>query len=69
VKPILVPVPFGVWHSLAWLAEMLPGAPVSRNQVELMQIDTIASPSLPGFADLGISPRPMEALLQSMLRP
>ena len=69
VKPILVPVPFGVWHALAWLAEMLPGAPVTRNQVELMQIDTVASPSLPGFADLEISPRPMEALLQSMLGP
>src|SRR5204862_5465122 len=68
VKPILMPVPFGVWHALAWLAEMLPGAPITRNQVELMQIDTVASPSLPGFADLGLSPRPMEALLQSMLR-
>jgi NADH dehydrogenase len=69
VKPILVPVPFGVWHALAWVAEVLPGAPVTRNQVELMQVDTIASPSLPSFADLGISPRPMEAVLQSMLRP
>lgn len=69
VKPTLVPVPFGVWHALAWVAEVLPGAPVTRNQVELMQVDTIASPSLPSFADLGISPRPMEAVLQSMLRP
>ena len=69
MRPILMPVPFGVWHALAWLAEMLPGAPVTRNQVELMQIDTVASPSLPGFADLGISPRPMEAVLQSMLGP
>ena len=69
VKPFLVPVPFGVWHALAWVAEVLPGAPVTRNQVELMQVDTVASPSLPGFAELGISPRPMEAVLQSMLRP
>ena len=69
VNPILVPVPFGVWHALAWVAEMLPGAPVTRNQVELMQVDTVASPSLPGFAELGISPRPMEIVLQSMLRP
>jgi NADH dehydrogenase len=69
VKPILVPVPFGVWHALAWVAEMLPGAPVTRNQVELMQVDTVASPSWPGFADLGISPRPLESVLQSMLRP
>lgn len=69
VKPILVPVPFGVWHALAWVAEVLPGAPITRNQVELMQVDTVASPSMPGFADLGISPRPMESVLQSMLRP
>src|SRR5436190_12814236 len=68
VKPILVPVPFGNWHGIARVAEMLPGAPVTRNQVELMQVDTVASPSLPGFADLGISPRPMEAVLESMLR-
>ena len=69
VKPILVPVPFGVWHALAWLAEVLPGAPITRSQVDLMQVDTVASPSLPGFADLGVSPRPMESVLQSMLRP
>ena len=69
VKPFLVPVPFGVWHALALVAEVLPGAPVTRNQVELMQVDTVASPSLPGFAELGISPRPMEAVIQSMLRP
>ena len=68
VKPILVPVPFGAWYGIARVAEMLPGAPVTRNQVELMEIDTVVSPALPGFADLGISPRPMEAVLESMLR-
>ena len=47
---------------------MLPGSPVTRNQVELMQIDTVAASGLPGFADLGISPQPMEEVLQSMLR-
>ncbi len=68
VKPILVPVPFGAWHGIARVAEMLPDAPVTRNQVELMEIDTVVSPALPGFADLGILPRPMEAVLESMLR-
>jgi NADH dehydrogenase len=67
VKPILVPVPFAAWHGMAWIAEMLPGAPVTRNQVELMQIDTVVAPGLPGFAELGISPRPMEEVLESML--
>jgi hypothetical protein len=65
---MLVPVAFAAWHGIAWIAEMLPGAPITRNQVELMQIDTVAAPGVPGFADLGISPRPMEEVLQSMLR-
>jgi hypothetical protein len=52
---------------MAWIAEMLPGAAVTRNQVELMQIDTVATPGLPDFGDVGISPRAMEEVLQSML--
>jgi len=44
------------------------GAPITRNQVELMQVDTVASPALPGFDDLRISPRSLEAALESMLR-
>jgi NADH dehydrogenase len=68
VKPILLPVPFAAWHALAWVGEMLPGAPVTRNQVELMEIDTVAVPDVPGFAELGISPRAMEEVLQDMLR-
>ena len=68
VKRILVPVPFATWHGLAWVAEMLPGAPVTRNQVELMEIDTIVSGNFPGFAELGITPRAMEEVLQGILR-
>jgi uncharacterized protein YbjT (DUF2867 family) len=68
VKPIMAPVPFAAWHGMAWIAEMLPGAPVTRNQVDLMEIDTVASPCVPGLADLGISPRPMEEVLHDMLR-
>lgn len=68
VKRVLVPVPFAAWHALAWVAEMLPGAPVTRNQVQLMEIDTVASADVPGFAELGISPRAIEEVLQSILR-
>ena len=68
VRCILVPVPFAAWHALAGVAEMLPGAPVTRTQVELMQINTVVSADVPGFADLGISPRAMEEVLQSILR-
>jgi uncharacterized protein YbjT (DUF2867 family) len=64
----LVPLPFPAWHALAAIAEMLPSPPITRNQVELMQIDTVASPGLPGFEALGIAPRPVEDVLRQILR-
>jgi len=68
VKRMFMPVPFAAWHGLARVAEMVPGAPVTRNQVELMEIDTVVSGKFPGFADLGISPKGMEETLQAILR-
>lgn len=68
LKPVLVPVPFAAWHALAWFAEMLPSPPITRNQVELMQVDTVPSPKMPGFEDLGISPHSVEEILQEILR-
>src|SRR6266403_944893 len=44
LSPLLVPIPFAVWQALAWASEMFPGPPLTRNQVELMQIDTVSSP-------------------------
>jgi NADH dehydrogenase len=55
------------WHALAWASEMLPGPRLTRNQVELMRIDTVSSPELPGFSELEISPLSVEATLQKML--
>jgi hypothetical protein len=52
LKPTLVPLPFAAWHALAWIAEVLPSPPVTWNQVELMQVDTISSPQSPGFGEL-----------------
>ena len=68
LKPILIPVPFVVWQALAWSAEMMPSPPITRNQVELMQIDTVTSPEMPGLRDLGISPHAVEETLQEILR-
>ena len=67
LEPVLMPMPFAAWHALAWLAEMLPSPPVTRNQVELMQVDTVTSPEMPGFGDLGISPRSVEEILQEIV--
>ena len=67
LKPILMPFPFAAWHALAWMLELLPKPAITRNQIELMQIDTIASPDRPGFTDLGISPHTVEEILQQIM--
>ena len=58
LRPLLLPFPFAAWHLLARAAEILPHPPVTHNQVELMEIDTVTSPSMPGLRELGITPRP-----------
>ena len=67
LAPLLIPIPFAVWHALTWAFEILPGPLLTRNQVELMQIDTVSSPEMPGFGELGITPHSVEAILQRML--
>ena len=67
LRPVLMRMPFAVWNALASVAEMLPQPPLTRNQVELMQIDTTASENLPGFWALGISPRSLEGELEAIL--
>ncbi len=68
LRPALVRIPFAFWDAAAGLAEILPHPPLTRNQVELMQIDTTASDSRPGFRVLGISPRSLEEELKAMLK-
>jgi uncharacterized protein YbjT (DUF2867 family) len=67
LAPLLIPIPFAVWHALSWAFEILPAPLLTRNQVELMQIDTVSSREMPGFGELGISPHSVEAILQRML--
>src|SRR5262249_20411483 len=69
LRPVLMRMPFAFWHALAGVAQVLPQPPLTRNQVELMKIDTTASKSLPGFRALGISPRSLEDELEAIVRP
>jgi NADH dehydrogenase len=69
LQPRLVPLPFSLWRAIAWVSEKLPNPPLTRNQVELMQVDSVTAASMPGFAELGLSPRSVEDLLQQMVDP
>jgi len=65
VERMLVPFPFALWRPLALAAEMLPHPPLTVNQLELMEIDNVASLKAAGFGTLGTEPRSLEAALQS----
>jgi NADH dehydrogenase len=66
VRPRLVPVPFALWYVLAMGAEFLHSAPVTRNQVALMQRDNVASGDYPGLESLRITPTGIEDMLSTM---
>jgi uncharacterized protein YbjT (DUF2867 family) len=68
LRPFLFPLPLAVWHVLADIAEMLPNPPVTRNQVELMRMDNVASPQLPGLSELGIAPQAIEEIARGVAR-
>ena len=68
IKVILFPVPFAAWGALALISEMLPSPPITRNQVELMQIDSTPRPGISGLEELGISPHSVEEILRDILR-
>lgn len=65
-SPMLVPVPFAAWHALARIAELLPHPALTRNQVELMELDTIAAARMPGFGALGIAALPIDHVLDQI---
>jgi NADH dehydrogenase len=66
-RPLLVPMPFARWHAIAYLGEFLPNPPITRNQVELMEADSVAALDAPGFEALQIQPRAMEDILPKLL--
>jgi uncharacterized protein YbjT (DUF2867 family) len=67
LRPMLIRIPFALWDALAGFTQRLPQPPLTRNQVELMQIDTTGSENLPGFGSLGISPQSLEDELEAIL--
>jgi NADH dehydrogenase len=64
----LVPLPYGAWHMIAGIAEFLPHPPVTRNQVELMEVDTVTTLGTPGLAELGIVPGSVEDIVPVIQR-
>lgn len=64
---IIVPVPFFAWETLARLLMLLPNPPLTTDVVTLMRHDNVVGESVPTFADLGLAPTAVEAILPVML--
>ena len=63
----IVPVPFFAWHALARLLMLLPDPPLTTDVVTLMRLDNVVGEGVPTFADLGLAPTSVKAVLPVML--
>ena len=67
-RPLLLPFPFALWHVVGYLSEFLPNPPITRNQVELMEMDNVAGSASAGFDALRIAPHPIENILPQIVQ-
>jgi uncharacterized protein YbjT (DUF2867 family) len=65
-KPELVPMPDVFGNFLSWFG-WLPGAPLTRDQWQMLQRDNVASGELPGLEAFGIKPTPLAAVAYEWL--
>jgi NADH dehydrogenase len=63
----LVPLPFALAELQARLFELLPNPPLTTAPVDLLRSDNLASGSLPGFQDLGITPKAVEDIVPTYI--
>ena len=66
-RRLLLPLPFAVAEIQARLFELLPRAPLTTGQVDLLRMDNLASGTLPGFRDLGIRPKSLEDIVPTYI--
>ncbi len=65
--PAFVPVPDGAARLLALLTGWAPGAPITRDQLRLLETDNIVAPGASTLADLGIVATPIAAAAPTWL--
>ena len=66
-RRLLVPLPFGLAGIAAFFMEFMPKPMLTRDQVKLLQRDTVVTRGAPGLADLGVTPTALELMLPAYL--
>lgn len=64
----MIDVPIGMARLQARVMEMLPGKPLTRDQLLMLQQDNVANPEMQGLKELGIVPTPVELVVPAYLR-
>lgn len=60
-------VPMGLARLQARIGELVPGKPFTRDQLASLTRDNVATPGMPGLAELGIVPTPVELIVPGYL--
>jgi NADH dehydrogenase len=63
----LMPMSWGLARFEARFLELLPDPPLTRDQVELLKRDNVVAEGAAGFAELGIEPTAVEAIIPTYL--
>ena len=63
----LIEVPMSVARLQARIGELIPGKPLTRDQLVLLGRDNVVSEGMPGLQDLGIVPTPIELVVPEYL--
>ena len=64
----MVDIPMGLARIQARVMEMVPGKPLTRDQLLMLASDNIVGPDMPGLKDLGVVPTPVELTVPLYLR-
>ena len=64
----MVDIPIGLARVQARVMEMLPGQPLTRDQLLMLASDNIVGADMPGLKELGVVPTPVELVVPSYLR-
>jgi uncharacterized protein YbjT (DUF2867 family) len=67
-KRRMVDVPIGIARFQARVMELVPGKPLTRDQLLMLQRDNVVSADVRGLKELGIVPTPVELIVPTYLR-
>lgn len=67
-KRFLLPLPFGLAKAMGSIAKFLPNAPITDDQVILLQKDNVVSPKAKTLADLGVTATALELIVPQYLQ-